>query len=389
MGRDGLYHGNRGATRDGRWSRRSLLATTAGAAAVMAGCNGEPTGALRPAFVGTPALLPPVPGAPDRWRNVALRVTAFGGPVEDALREHVWNPFSAATGCDIVVMGPDASPGATPIVPRAADLSLVDPVRAARVEADGAFVPFDPSLIPPGVAGAGGGPLATLPAFSYALVNARRRGAFPEGAEPIGWPAWWNVAEYPAGRALGRDPLGTLEIALLADGVSADALYPLDVNRALAALDAVAPSVEDRWWTRGIEPVGWLGASRADLASAWHHRVIAAQWDGLAVDLSWPGGLLATDRWLVPAEARHPETAADLAAFALLPETQAAFARAVRMGPVNPEAFAFIEPWLRPTLPTAPETLPLLARLDGAWWAGNGANARERFDRWFAIRPMA
>lgn len=372
----------------GNWTRRSLLAAAVGSAATLVGCAGDRTDGPHPAFVGTPRPVPQVPGEPGRWRDRTLRVTAFGGPVEDALREHVWDPFAAATGCEIVVMGPDISMLATPAASRIPDLSLASPVDAALAAAAGETVPFDPSLVPAGMTDLAGTSPATLPAFSYALVNARRRGAFPEGAEPVGWPAWWDDAAYPAARTLGRDPLGTLEIALLADGAAIDTLYPLDVDRALSALARIAATVEDRWWMRGIEPVGWLGSSRADLGSAWHHRVIAAQWDGLAVDLSWPGGLLATDRWVVPTGSNQPEVAAEAAAFALLPETQAAFARATRMGPVNPDAFAFIEPWVRPTLPTSPETLPLLARIDGAWWAGHGADARDRFDRWFAARPF-
>jgi putative spermidine/putrescine transport system substrate-binding protein len=197
------------------------------------------------------------------------------------------------------------------------------------------------------------------------------------------------VAGVPAARTLGRDPLGTLEVALLGDGVAPTDLYPLDIERALAALDRVATTVGERWWTRGIEPVGWIGAGEADLGSAWHHRVVAGQWDGLAVDLSWPGGLLATDRWLVPAGAREPDIAADLVAFALAAEVQAAFARETRMGPVNPDAFAFVEPWLRPTMPTSPDVVDSLVPLDGAWWAQQGVAARERFDRWFASRPLA
>lgn len=385
MARDGRGVGARG---DRGWTRRALFSVAAGSIAAVAGCGGEPTGALQPPFVGTPRPVPRVPGEPDRWRGRTIRVTAFGGPVEDALRVHVWDPFAAATGCEIVVVGPDVSMMATPATSRVPDLSLADPVRAAVAGVAGETIPFDAAQVPSGIAIGPGDSPASLPAFSYALVNARRRGAFPDGGEPVGWPEWWDVAAYPAARTLGRDPIGTLEIALLADGVATDGLYPLDVDRAFAALDRVAAVVEDRWWTRGIEPVGWLGSGRADLASAWHHRVIGAQWDGLAVDLSWPGGLLATDHWLVPVGAREPDAAAELALFALLPETQAAFARDTRMGPVNPAAFGYIEPWLRPTLPTAPETLPLLAPIDGGWWGTNGDAVRDQFERWFASRPL-
>jgi putative spermidine/putrescine transport system substrate-binding protein len=315
-----------------------------------------------------------------------VRVAAFGGEIESALRAVVWDPFAAYTGCTVESGRSFDMLFSTPIPGVGPDLRLVDPIAAAAIEADGTAAPFDPAVLPTGLLTHSAESLATVPAFGYALVNARRRGAFPEGSEPIGWSQWWDTTGRPAARALGRDPIGTLEIALLADGVATDGLYPLDVDRALAALDRVADSVDDRWWARGIESVGWLGQGRADLASAWHHRVFSAQWDGLAVDLSWPGGLLAIDRWSIPASAREPDLAAELAAFALLPETQAAFARETRMGPVNPDAFALVEPWLRPTLPTAPEVLPQLARLDGSWWSSSGPAARAQFERWLAAR---
>jgi hypothetical protein len=58
------------------------------------------------------------------------------------------------------------------------------------------------------------------------------------------------------------------------------------------------------------------------------------------------------------------------------------------MGPVNPEAFAWIEPWLLDTLPTAEPQATRLARLDGAWWHEHGASARADLDSWFGARPV-
>lgn len=373
-------------------SRRGLAGMGAAVGiSLLSGCGtgGAETG-LR--FLGTPSAAVPVSGDPGRWSGRSVRVAAYGGEVEEALRTAVWEPFAAATGCTVLPVAADrAALAATPSPERPPDLLLCDPVTAVELAAAGVAAPAPAGVVPDTIEQVPGGAAADgiVPAFAYAMVNASQRHAFPPGGAPATWTAWWDVAEFPGPRTLRRDPLGTLEIALLADGASPDALYPLDVDRAIAALDRVAESVGDRWWTRGVEPVGWIGWDRAILGAAWHHRVISGQWEGLAVDLDWGQGVLATDRWIVPNGAEEPEIAFDLLAFTLGAEAQAAFARETRMGPVNPEAFAFIEPWLLPTIPTAPTQRDRLVPLDPAWWASEGPAARSAVDAWFATLPAA
>jgi putative spermidine/putrescine transport system substrate-binding protein len=309
--------------------------------------------------------------------------------VEDVLRSTLWEPFAQHTGCRIEpahagFAAATPSPGAAGPVLGAptADLTLADPITALRAKRRNELASLPPDVVPTVAIGQ----LVTgfaAPAFAYALVNTRHRDAFPEGGAPGSWDAWWDTAAFPGGRSIGRNPIGTLEIALLADGVPPARLYPLDVPRALASLQRIVDAVDDRWWSRGIEPVGWLGSGRAELATAWHHRVVAGQRDGLAVDLAWSAALLVVDQWLVPANAREPEIAGDLIRFALTPERQAALARETRLGPVVPEALRLIEPWLLPTIPTAPPQRDQLVALDPSWWTDAEDATRAEFDRWF------
>lgn len=370
-----------------RRSRRAVLTAAAGSVLALAGCGGgsAPAGSDPSAYRGTPVVPVPVPGQRNRWAGRTVRVAAFGGQVEAALRSLVWEPFSARTGCRVesVVRTPPIGAGGTPPAggPPRADLLLADPITAAGALDD--YAPLPAGLVAANASGRLGDGAATAPAFAYALVIAQRRGAFAAGAAPATWADWWDVARFPGNRALGRSPVGTLEAALLADGVAPAALYPLDVARALAALDRVAASIGDRWWTQGIEPVGWLGTDRAELASAWHHRVIAGQWDGLAVDLAWDGGVVVVDQWAVPRGAAEPEIAVDLLRYTLDPAVQAAVARETRLGPMVPAAFERIEPWLLPTIPTAPPQVDGLVPLDPGWWAESGPAARDAFEEWF------
>jgi putative spermidine/putrescine transport system substrate-binding protein len=379
-----------------RLSRRSLV-TAAGALVVLGpGCTDRSASEdVLPDFLGTPAAAA-VGGEAGRWAGRTLRVSAFGGQVEDALRSLVWEPFAGHTGCMIesvlgsfwtsatpIPTGVSAALGAAP----AADLVLADPISAAAAAANGELATLPSDVASLGQIGRLGGPFA-VPAFAYALVNARRRDAFPEAMTPASWADWWDGRRFPGGRSLGRGPTGTLEVALLADGVPAAELYPLALPRALAALDRIVSAIGKRWWTRGLEPVGWLGNGHADLASAWHHRVVAGQWDGLAVDLTWRDALLVVDQWVVPAATQEPEVAADLIKFASTPERQAALARETRLGPVVSDALRWIEPWLLPTIPTAPPHGERLVPLDPAWWASNRATAQAEFDRWFNSAAM-
>lgn len=58
------------------------------------------------------------------------------------------------------------------------------------------------------------------PAYAYALVNARRRDVLAGKRILRDWAAWWGTAAPQTPQALGGNPLGTPEVALLTDGVS-------------------------------------------------------------------------------------------------------------------------------------------------------------------------
>src|SRR5207249_4296993 len=58
---------------------------------------------------------------------------------------------------------------------------------------------------------------------------------------PRSWAEFWDVKKFPGARALPHPSylIGPLEMALVADGVPADKLYPLDVERAFRSLERI------------------------------------------------------------------------------------------------------------------------------------------------------
>ncbi|HET7092832.1 MAG TPA: extracellular solute-binding protein, partial [Thermomicrobiales bacterium] len=350
-----------------RWSRRALLAGGIGLAGLSVGCGGDADAPATPVAFATPGMAVAGFDDPTRWRGRSVVAAAWGGEVQQALQTAVWQPFAKATGATVETTSTGYALLATPVAGQGgsyADLLLVDAIWAASPAAERWLRPLDADLLDGGRFDRYGASRISAPAFAYAMVGSYRRDAVGERTPPAGWTDWWDLARFPGARALGADPLGTLEFALLADGVEAGGLYPLDVDRALTSLGRIAGEIGDHWWTRGEEPVGWLGAGEVAFASAWHHRVVAGRWNGFDLPIVWRGGLLVADRWGIPQGARNADVAADLIRYALDPRVQAALAMTIPLSPVDPAAFPLIDPFVAATLPTDPSRIDLLVPLD-------------------------
>ena len=355
-----------------------------------AGCGGgdeDPVPDLplgTPEAAGTPGAVPGYED-PTRWAGRTLRVGAWGGEIQDALREAAWRPFAAATGCAVQeviadysrLAAGDAYADALVVgaewAETAATAGATEPLRGPATEAA-------TDLFPPGTHG--------LPAYAYAMVSTYRRDAVANSTEPPQtWAAWWDRSLYPGDRTLAKGALGTFEFALLADGATPQTLYPLDGARAIESLKRISGAIVDRWWETGGQAVSWVGRDRADLGSAWHYRVAAAQAEGYPVELVWNQGLLLADRWVVPTGAAGAEPAMDFLRYAATPQVQAALARRVALGPVTATAFDLLDPLFAATLPTAPRNLARLIPQDVAWWAAHGAEANGHFNNWLLGVP--
>jgi putative spermidine/putrescine transport system substrate-binding protein len=373
------------------WTRRRFVGFGAiGAITLAAGCgpfgdddDPAPTSVATPDALATPTGFIPGYEDPTRWAGRVLRVAAWGGEVQDALRSTAWAPFGRATGCTIQELTTDYSQLRASVSTDEpyADALVVDAEFAANalVSGVGQLLPsgFDAGndLVP--------GTPQSVPAYAYAMVSSFRRDAVADlPAPPASWAEWWDATAFPGSRTLFKGPLGTFEFALLSDGVPPDQLYPLDGPRAIERLRQISGQIVDRWWESGLQPVSWLSRGRADFGSAWHYRVLAGQNDGQPVELVWNEGLLLSDHWLVPPGATNADVALDFLRYATAPEIQAALAATVGLGPVASAALDRLDPLVAPTLPTHPDNLPLLVPQDVAWWAAHRGEAEEQFNSW-------
>ncbi|WP_413711793.1 ABC transporter substrate-binding protein [Rhizobium sp. Rhizsp82] len=230
-----------------------------------------------------------------------------------------------------------------------------------------------------------------IPSLFGAIVVAFEKDAY-QGSKPTGWADFWNAEKFPGPRSLADG--GTLtvahtfEIALLADGVSPDKLYPIDWERAFKSLDRIRPNIS-KFWTGFAEPVQLLVDQSATLASAYNGRVTSAQSDGAAIDFTWDQAVLGWDHWVVPKGATNVENAFKFIAYATRADRQAEFAKLIDYGPTNARAYDLLTPERAAKLPTSPAVKDKLVITDFEWWASeassgvtNEAKATQLWEQW-------
>lgn len=214
----------------------------------------------------------------------------------------------------------------------------------------------------------------------YATILAYRTDTFGDEG-PQSWADFWDVERFPGRRALRRSPIDTLEIALLADGVAPEDLYPLDIDRALDKLSQIREHI-DIWWTGGAQTSQLLESGEIDMLPTWNGRaqtVIDA--DG-PVGIQWNQGLYSMEGWAIPKGAPTADLGREFIKFCADPERQAAYTDLLAYGPTNPNAYDFISEERAQELPTAPGIIERMILADQDWWGAHREEADERFNEW-------
>jgi putative spermidine/putrescine transport system substrate-binding protein len=206
---------------------------------------------------------------------------------------------------------------------------------------------------------------------------------FPTGKQPKNWAEFWDLKKFPGPRMLADINSGAidLEFALLADGVSKDKLYPIDVSRAFKALDRVRPAIR-KFWDTGALSAQMLADKEVVLGSIWNGRLQAVADKGAPLAIEWNEAMLQSQYWAVMKGAKNAENAQRFIDFACQPEIQAGVAKAIPYGPTNLKAFKGIPGDLAARLPSSPENRQKAFVQNGKWWADNRPMVSERWSQW-------
>jgi putative spermidine/putrescine transport system substrate-binding protein len=338
----------------------------------------------------------PVPGYTDntRWAGRTLNVAGWGGDIQAAQGVAYFDPFATDTGADVQVKKADMDRlkeqvDAEEVVWDVLTLPAEDALALARtnyLEPIDFAVVDKTALVPEIVLQYAVG----ADFFSTVIV-------YPAGSErpPASWADFWNVGPPEEDgsialadtRTLRRSPIGTLEFALIADGVAMADLYPLDLERAFASLEKIRNNVV-AWYEDGKQPIELIIAEQAAMGSAWNVRA----WQlgvPTAIGTTWQGGMLSADMWVVPRGAPNKDVAMDFINYATRAIPSANFARIVPYGPVNLDSPGLLDEERLLELPTAPANMAAQFIQNWTWWAHNSEAVTTRFEDWLLTEPEA
>jgi len=196
---------------------------------------------------------------------------------------------------------------------------------------------------------------------------------------PQGYGDFFDTQAFPGSRALWKfAPSGIFEAALLADGVAAENLYPIDVERALAKLDTIKDDII--WWDTGSQAEQLLASGEAAMGLVWIGRAVNVQNRGIAID--WSQWTSLAGHWVVPKGTSNRAAAMLAIDFFTEPAQQVAFAQCVPYGPSNRHAVA--EATARTPFAGSLPTDHLATRVatNADWWAEHSQAVSLRFHDW-------
>ncbi|WP_440312120.1 extracellular solute-binding protein [Leucobacter chromiireducens] len=316
-----------------------------------------------------------------------------GGNVWDGLNETVFADFTAETGVAVVDDYNEASTKFFAAAQNGAvDWSLVflpslsDAQQAAD---DGYLAELDTSIVPVDKLVEGTYSKTGIEVGTFGMVLAWNSDTWPDsGDHPQTWEDLYDTQKFPGQRCLFNNPQygWTLESALLADGVAADELYPLDTERAFAKLDTIKDSVT--WWSSGAQSIESFENGSCDLGILWANRAfVAKQENGFPMSVSWNQAGYANSVWAIPADAPNPEAAQHLLKSVIENrEGQIAFGSQVPT-PI-PAATQGLEvnefaAEAQPFLPVG-ENVKNAITLDADYYKANNDDLTDQFNRWVA-----
>jgi putative spermidine/putrescine transport system substrate-binding protein len=223
--------------------------------------------------------------------------------------------------------------------------------------------------------------------YYYSTVLGYNREQFPGDKHPRSWAEFWDLKKFPGPRMLADMASGSpdLEFALLADGVRKDKIYPLDVERALKSLERVRPAIR-KFWDTGALAAQMLADKEVVLGSIWNGRLQAAADKGAPLAIEWNEACLQTQFWGVLKGAKNLENAQRFVEFACQPEAQANLAKLIPYGPTNRQAFRTIPADVATRLPSSPDHKAQALLQNGKWWADNRSKVSERWSQWLLQR---
>lgn len=343
----------------------------------------------RSALLGSAAAI----AAPFVWSRPAraagqVIVRNPGGAYDDTQRRNVYDPFTKETGIEVVVVASTMTKMLAMVKSGNTELDVADAGldgvytldhMSALAAIDYASWKYtDPKdlrseYISPNSAGL----------YTYSTVMGYNKEAFPDDKHPKDWAEFWDVAKFPGSRMLAdmASSQPNLEFALLADGVPADKLYPIDIDRAFKSLSRIKPHIK-KFWDTGALSAQMLADKEVVLGSIWNGRLNAIAEKGAPVAIEWNQHMLQIQALGIFKDAKNMKEAQLFVDYSLSSKAQLGLAKELVYGPTNRKSFDVLPADLVARLPGSPEQLKRSFLQNVEWWDKNRPKVNSVWSRW-------
>lgn len=313
-----------------------------------------------------------------------ITVCSYGGTYNKALETVFAVPFTKETGIKVVLVSfPNYAKMKAQVTSGNIEWDVVEPsIKGYALGVlDNLFEPLDlkgvktEEFIESGVKEFG---LATI-YYSHNITY--RTDIWPQGQGPKSWADVWDVKRFPGPRGMKYTAYSNLEAALMADGVTPDKIYPIDVDRAFRKMDELKPYIKV-FWKNGAQGQQVMKAHEADTGSftAGRMQIIAQQ--GVPVTCEWNQQILDLDYLCVLKGSKHKKAAMRFIRFTSDAKRQADFAIRTNYGPANSKAYDYIAKDKARQMPTYSENLKNSVLIDGNWYVTHGKEVDRRWEAW-------
>lgn len=205
--------------------------------------------------------------------------------------------------------------------------------------------------------------------------------AGPDG--PADWVEFFDESKFQGRRALYAQPRPSFEIALMAAGVPKDEIYPINIDDAFAALDAIRGKV-DLWVEKTSQWGVLMQNGEVDLMGASLSRTLDEKNAGLPYDFHFNQSIVEQSYWTVPANAPGGDEAMKLIAWMMQAEGMLQYASEMPYVLANTSIYGDIPPEMEERLPGFPANAALNMHIDDTWWAANAQEVQVRWLDWMS-----
>ncbi|MCU1671173.1 MAG: Spermidine/putrescine-binding periplasmic protein [Blastococcus sp.] len=321
-------------------------------------------------------------------KGTTLTFVSYGGIYQDGQMKAAVTPFADDSGAKILQDGPtDNAKIKTQVTSGNVSWDVIDTTNVVAAQQCGKlFMPLDTSIVDTSKIPAGAlTDKCSVPAMGYGLVivyNTKKYGANP----PKTWADFYDTARFPGKRTIeggtGDIDPGVLEGALLADGVSPDDMYPIDVKRALAKMSSIKKDIV--FWSTGAQSQQLIESGQVDMALVWSGRAYSAVKNGAPFAPLWDQWMPEADMLAVPVGAKNPKASFALINYYLGAKQQEKLTELTSYSPINVDAKPQLDELAQSFMTTTPEHTKQAFKEDLGWWAENHDAMVSEYTNWLA-----